>query len=680
MFRKCAGFGIVALLVLAGAIVPAANAHETDQFTVPPGREFADLGPTLTRWAYRAVETGVDQTNNRIRDAIKAKRSEESIKKLQSPDEVAMAVNAAFPPALFSIEQWDIDVQTAKSKANFPGRVVGYKPFIGVRKYAEFSLDPFRAWNCATIKGYGVYFGTDKLGHFTDMGKHYYRKYRASLADGKDEDRAMRSAVNLGADGPLFFSETGFLGEKTAGAYSNADLVSNFMGMMFYRNLTDEVSLKGQKVPPMLVLDETGVWKITDRVRPDSDFFSLFVSDHWDEALNPSRYVERHRDKIRKAIEEHGSDTIDRYVDAHGNRRSPAYFAKRQEELSTYWGFDYGHKGDDKTLLTIANTCFPGMPKEMKPGQCDRFGMTALHLAAREGNVELARQMIEEGADVNARVRSGEKRSPEWGSTPLHYAVRDGHIDVARLLIEKGADVNAANDRGVTPLHRAIYNAEMARLLIEKGATLDAADERGQTPLHWAALDGAADATASLLAANASVAAADHQGRTPLHVAAACGNASSVKALIARRADADIGDRFGVTPLHLAARSSAEPVTAALLEAGAAPNAQDSFGVTPLHEAARHDAPAVIERLLASNADPSLADLYGATPLHVAARYADASVASLLLDAGADAMARAGRRGTPIDEARRTKNGPVLALMRDAEASAAHAASATAGQ
>jgi ankyrin repeat protein len=569
---------------------------------------------------------------------------------------------------LFGIEEWDVKVQSASWKEKFPGRVVGYKPFIGVRKHAEFSLDPFRAWQCATIKAFGVYMGTDKLGHFTDMGKHYYRKYREELADGKDAEKATRVAIGLGAEGgPIFFSESGFLGEKTAGAYSNADLVANYMGMMFYRNLTEEVMLHGQQIPPMLERDGN-IWKISDRVRRDSNFFALFISDHYDEALNPSRYVERLRDKIRKGIEEHASDTIDRYVDAHGSRRSRQWFAKRQEELSTYWGVDYGHLGQpSKNLMTIANTCFPDAPQNAKPDERDSIGMTPLHRAARDGNIEKLRELLEQGgADVNAQVRSKEERSPEWGSTPLHYAVRDGHIDVVRLLIEKGADVNAANDRGVTPLHRAIYNVQIAKLLLDAGAKVDAADERGETPLHWSAMDGAPDTVALLLDSNAAVAAADHQGRTPLHVAAEHANESFAKALLTHKAGADVADRFGVTPLHLASLNGDEPLVAALLDAGAAPNAQDTFGVTALYEATRRSSAAVVSRLLQSNADPSLADVYGSTPLHVAGRMGKAPVARLLLEAGADALAKAGPRGTPMDEAKRVGNRSVLAVMQQA--------------
>ena len=639
MRRHCAGW-VIALLTFVGAI--PVFAHETDQFTVPPAREFADIGDTLTVWAYRAVDSGVRRTNNKIKAAIKEKRSEESLKKLQAPREVAMAVNAAFPPALFSIEDWDKRVQEPGAKDNFPGRVLGYKPFIGVRKHAEFSLDPFRAWNCATIRAYGVYFGTDKLGHFTDMGKHYYLRYDKERAGGTGELSAMAAAIGLGAEGgPLFFSESGFLGEKTAGAYSNADLVANYMGMMFYRNLTDPISLKGQLRPPMLVRDGP-YWKINDHVRPTSDFFSVFFSDHFDEALNPSRYIEKYRDKIRKGIEEHAGDTIDRYRDPHGNRRPRAFFVERQKELSTYWGVDYGHKGDaEKDLLTIANTCFPAAPKElMKPDQRDGVGMGALHLAARDGDVKRVDEILAQGADVNMQVRSGERRSPEWGSTPLHYAVRDGHVDVVKRLIEKGANVNAGNDRGVTPLHRAIYNAEIAKLLLAAGAKPDVADERGETPLHWAALDGARDATAALLDGGATVAAADHRGRTPLHVAAEVANGPMVAALLARKADADAADRFGVTPLHLASRTGIESIAAALLTAGAEANARDTFGMTPLHEATRYNNPAVISRLLDADANPALANAYGGTPLDVARRNRNAPVLALLRASGPESTAQ----------------------------------------
>jgi len=680
MRRMRAGFAVVlgVLLCLAGAV--PTFAHETDQFTVPPDREFADIGNSLTRWAYKAIDAGVTATNNKIKDAMRGKRDAETLKKLRSPDEVAAQVNAAFPPALFAIDAWDKSVQSDGARKNFPGRVVGYKPFIGVRKHAEFSLDPFRAWQCATIEAYGVYMGTDKLGHFTDMGKHYYRKYRDTLAEGKDVDAALKAAVGLGAEGgPMFFSESALLGESTAGAYSNADLVANYMGMTFYRNLTEEVSLHDMKIPPMLTMGDDGLWKITDRVRPDSDFFCLFFSDHYDEALNPSRYVKSIREKIRKGIQDHANDTVDRYADAHGNRRAPAWFSERQKDLSTYWGFDYGHRGDpDKDLMTIANTCFEPMPKDAKPDTRNKTGLMPLHVAARDGDVDRVRELLAQGADANVQVRSREQRSPEWGNTPLHYAVASGNAEIVKLLVDKGTKVEAANDRGATALHRATQNVEIVKLLIDKGAKVDAADERGETALHWAALDGTPEVVGALLAAGGSVVAKDHEGRTPLHAAAEGGNVAAATALLDKQKDAAaIADNFGLTPLHLAARNRAEQVVAMLLDRGATPNVQDKFGFTPLHDATRANAPAIVSQLLAANANPAVTDLYGTTALHLAGRYANARIARMLLDAGASASAR-GARGTPMDEARRVNNGSVLALLRQVGSSAD--ASATAQQ
>src|SRR5205823_6457872 len=146
---------------------------------------------------------------------------------------------------------------------------------------------------------------------------HYYRTYRDSLRRGATEEQAVRDAIRVGTDGPIY-SEKGLLGLVTAGAYSNADLVSNYMGMCFYKNLSEPVMLKGQLRPPMLVL-EGNYWRVAPHVRPDSDFFSQFISDHLNEALNPSWYKDQFRPGIRKAIVEYRRNVLERYKDPNGN-------------------------------------------------------------------------------------------------------------------------------------------------------------------------------------------------------------------------------------------------------------------------------------------------------------------------------------------------------------------------
>jgi ankyrin repeat protein len=63
------------------------------------------------------------------------------------------------------------------------------------------------------------------------------------------------------------------------------------------------------------------------------------------------------------------------------------------------------------------------------------------------GHVDLARLLMEHGADVAAQ--------DEVGETPLHQASSGGHVDLAQLLIDHGADAAAQGEYGLTPLHQA---------------------------------------------------------------------------------------------------------------------------------------------------------------------------------------------------------------------------------
>jgi len=68
--------------------------------------------------------------------------------------------------------------------------------------------------------------------------------------------------------------------------------------------------------------------------------------------------------------------------------------------------------------------------------------------AAEDGNIEVVKQHIAAGTDVNGM--------DTIGRTPLYFAVFKGHKEIAELLIEKGADVNAKAGFGSTPLHDAM--------------------------------------------------------------------------------------------------------------------------------------------------------------------------------------------------------------------------------
>jgi ankyrin repeat protein len=93
-------------------------------------------------------------------------------------------------------------------------------------------------------------------------------------------------------------------------------------------------------------------------------------------------------------------------------------------------------------------------------------------LAVLADQSEIAEFLIEKGANLDARAKD------EHGGTPLHWAAALGRIEMARRLIDAGADVNSEDDHGLTPLDATAHDPEsqkeakleIARLLQQKGA------------------------------------------------------------------------------------------------------------------------------------------------------------------------------------------------------------------
>jgi ankyrin repeat protein len=109
-------------------------------------------------------------------------------------------------------------------------------------------------------------------------------------------------------------------------------------------------------------------------------------------------------------------------------------------------------------------------------------GYPALHFAVDMNYSEIVVALIEAGVDLD--IRNHSKQRGGKGGTVLHTAAFWRREEIARKLIDSGADVNAVAENESTPLHDAARMGSLgvARLLLDKGAKRDAQDEEGRTP------------------------------------------------------------------------------------------------------------------------------------------------------------------------------------------------------
>ncbi len=117
-------------------------------------------------------------------------------------------------------------------------------------------------------------------------------------------------------------------------------------------------------------------------------------------------------------------------------------------------------------------------------------GFQPLGLASFFGHTALVKTLLERGAEVSAPSHN------QLNVQPLHSAVAGQHFEIARMLLEHGANPNARQSGGFTPLHGAAQNgqAAMILLLLEHGADPNAADDSGALPAALAQAGGFTEA------------------------------------------------------------------------------------------------------------------------------------------------------------------------------------------
>ncbi len=157
--------------------------------------------------------------------------------------------------------------------------------------------------------------------------------------------------------------------------------------------------------------------------------------------------------------------------------------------------------------------------------------------AAERGDKTAVRELLKDGADVNAAQGDG--------MSALHWAAERGDAELAEILLYAGANVSAQTRIGqYTPLHLAGKNgaASVAKSLLKAGANVNAkTTNSGVTALHMAASSGNAETIVALLDAKADVNTTENEaGQTPLIFAAGLNRVEAIKTLLARGADASV--------------------------------------------------------------------------------------------------------------------------------------------
>ena len=233
--------------------------------------------------------------------------------------------------------------------------------------------------------------------------------------------------------------------------------------------------------------------------------------------------------------------------------------------------------------------------------------------AVRARDIDTVQALLKQQVDVNAP-------EPD-GATALHWAAYEDDLSLARLLTDAGAAVDAVNDYGVTPLSLACDNgaAAMVTLLLEAGADPEVARTTGETPLMTCARTGDVDAVRALLSHGADPNIAESwNDQTALMWAVGEGHTKVARVLVEHGADVQARSTGGFTALLIAARVDDRRLADWLIDAGADVNDAAPDGTTPLMVATiRGHVPLAIF-LLERGADPNTTEL-GFTPLHWAA-------------------------------------------------------------
>lgn len=349
--QRYTGLLLLSLALLCNTFT--VEAFETDQYELPP-TSLADIGDEVSDHVEQKLHEAIDKLNAQIvksesclkqsaqakANSCNAAEAKVNLAYFRSNEAVARAaydeLGAGIPP--FSI------METWMQKYPFQDQPARYKVVFWKSIFFAWPLDHITL--SPTVNLYGSEFGIDKIGHIFQQGYTYYEIYNRALAAGATPDEARGKAVEWGQK-----TEATIYGFLSSGVYSNGDLSANYAGMKFYQALAQDRNSR-IKTPPILVL-KNGLWAFNDQVKMREVLLRPWISDHLNEALNPSIFNKLlHWYVHRRVMNGSCAQWFNRYLGL-----SRAGLEQKSRSLELWYGEDYGFT-NSKDFITIANTCF----------------------------------------------------------------------------------------------------------------------------------------------------------------------------------------------------------------------------------------------------------------------------------------------------------------------------------
>ncbi|KAG6643097.1 ankyrin repeat-containing protein At5g02620-like [Carya illinoinensis] len=265
---------------------------------------------------------------------------------------------------------------------------------------------------------------------------------------------------------------------------------------------------------------------------------------------------------------------------------------------------------------------------------------TPLHMAARLGNLELAKEIL--ANDGDAELKQLLSKQNQSGETALYVAAENGCVDLVKELI-KHYDVGLAGTKarnGYDAFHVAAKQGELEILKVLTDAIPELSmtvDLTNTTALHTAAAQGHIEVVNFLLDKGSCLATiARSNGKTALHSAARHGYLEILKALLSKEPGITTRtDKKGQTSLHMAVKGQNVELVDELVKSGPLTNMIDSKGNTALHIATRKGRLQIVHKLVQCEGMDKIAiNKSGETALDTAEKAGHSEIAAILREHG----------------------------------------------